>query len=332
MRKSNVKILPQINIMNAALCLFVVMIHLTFAPLSELTVKSLPHIAVFIANKSLCFCVPAFIFLSGFKLFKSYEKRPFKANSFFLRRFTKIAIPYFIAVLLYIIYFKSKGWLEDGILKALFLGTVSAHFYYIIIILQLYILFPLILKLFKGNSGAVLILSLFVTLFCAVFLNTGYWDRFFGTYIFYFVFGMFWAKNYLYKTANKYLPLAFVIYAVLLIFHLVRLYLSDYFEANYMAYHIVNMLYVMSAIIVLYAVSDKFLQKSYVVTSISNILSRYSYNIYLYHCLAIFILKYDILPSYNLSVKGNFLITAAVIYSVIAVLCTISYFVKRRKK
>ena len=318
--------------MNALLCLFVVMIHLTFAPLSELIQKSFPHIAIFVLNKTLGFCVPTFIFLSGFKLFKSYEKRPLNTKSFLKRRFNKIAVPYFIAVLIYMIYFGSKGWLEDGIFKSVFLGTVSAHFYYIVILLQLYLLFPILFRLFKRHSRTTFLCSAIITLFCVIFLQSGYWDRFFGTYIFYFVFGMFWAKYDLYEKIRGYMRIIAIAYAVLLIFHLTFLYLSNHSGIAYSAYPVINMLYVIFAMIMLYAVSYDFLQKISVVMALSGILGKYTYTIYLYHCLVIFILKYDILSRYNLSVKGNFFITTILVYLIIATLCAVSHFSKRSKE
>ncbi|MBR4721223.1 MAG: acyltransferase [Clostridia bacterium] len=330
MKKS--EYLPQITVMNALLCLFVVMIHLTFAPLAELIQKSFPHIAIFIINKTLGFCVPTFIFLSGFKLFKGYEKKPLNKKAFLRRRFKKIAVPYFIAVLIYMIYFGAKGWLEDGILKSLFLGTVSAHFYYVVILLQLYLLFPMLFRLFGKHSRTTFVCSVIITLFCVVFLQSGYWDRFFGTYIFYFVFGMFWAKYDLYELIKKYLRVIALSFAVLLILHLTFLYLSNYSGIDYSAYPIVNMLYDVSAMIMLYAVSYEFLQKLRTVIAISGILGKYTYTIYLYHCLAIFILRYDVLSKYNLSVKWNFFVSTVLIYSMIALLCAVSYLTERRKE
>lgn len=330
--RDNTKILPQITVMNALLCLFVVMIHLTFAPLSELTAKSFPHIAIFALNKGLCFCVPAFIFLSGFKLFASYTENPLNVNCFLKRRFKKIVIPYFIAVLIYIIYFGAKGWLEDGLFKLMFLGTVSAHFYYIVVLVQLYLLFPLIFRLFARHSRYMLIICAGITLFCIIFLQFGFWDRFFGTYIFYFVFGMFWAKYNLYKKLRKSILKISVICMILLFIHIFKLYMLEYGGWKYMAFPIINIIYVVFAIIIMYGVSEEFLKKSSKIVAISKLLSRYSYSIYLYHCLGIFILKYDILPKCALSAKGRFFVTSAVIYSLIAVLCGYSYFLKRRKK
>jgi peptidoglycan/LPS O-acetylase OafA/YrhL len=326
-----VKKLPQITVMNAVLCIFVVFIHLTFVPLSELIQKSTPHILLFAVYKSLCFCVPAFIFLSGFKLFKSYEERPLVIKQFFSRRFKKIVIPYFFAVLIYICYFGEKGWLEDGFWKSLILGTASAHFYYIVVLVQLYLLFPLIFRLFEKHSHTAFAVSLLVTLFCVIFLQTGYWDRFFGTYIFYFAFGMFWAKYDLYARIKEKIPKICIAYIVILIFHIFRLYMAEYGEYSYEMFPVLNMIYIILAIILLYAVSEEFLRYSSGIMRLSGLLGRCSYSIYLYHLLLISVLKYEILPHFNFSIKGEFLVTTAYIYTLIAIYCIIIRFAGRKR-
>lgn len=325
------KKLPQITVMNAVLCIFVVFIHLTFVPLSELIPKSAPHILIFVVYKSLCFCVPAFIFLSGFKLFKSYEEKPLDIKQFFMRRFKKIVIPYFFAVLIYIFYFGEKGWLEDGFWKSLILGTASAHFYYIVALVQLYMIFPLIFRLFEKHSHTTFAVSFLVTLFCVIFLQTGYWDRFFGTYIFYFVFGMFWAKYDLYARIKEKIPKIRIAYILILIFHIFRLYLAEYGGQSYEMFPVLNMMYIILAIILLYAVSEEFLRYSRRVMRVSRLLGRCSYSIYLYHLLVISVFKYEILPYFDFSIGGEFLVTTAYIYILIAAYCIIVHFAGRKK-
>lgn len=325
------KRLSQITVMNALLCLFVVMIHLTFSPLSELIIGSAPHIMIFAVNKALSFSVPAFIFLSGFKLYKCYTTRSLVVAQFLKRRTYKIVMPYFFAVLIYIAYFGIKGWLDGNIFEYLILGTISAHFYYIVVLVQLYLLFPLIFRLFTEHSRTVFAVSAFITLFSVIFLNTGYWDRFFGTYIFYFVFGMLWAKYDLYRIFRKMLYKICTAYAFIALIHICLLYLREYKEFAYRMYPIVNMIYSALAIIVLYAASKMLLKRSKTLVAISGLLGECSYSIYLYHLLVIFILKYDILPRFALSVSGRFFVMTIVLYGLIAVYCIAIHRLRREK-
>lgn len=132
-----------ITLMNMLLCFCVVAIHLTSIPLSQLAPDSFAYILVFAANKVLCFSVPAFIFLSGFKLYSGYGNRKMNLGKFYLRRVTKIVIPYVIAVLVFFVYFYAKKWVVAASLpEYIFLGTLVAHFYYVVIAVQLYVLFP----------------------------------------------------------------------------------------------------------------------------------------------------------------------------------------------
>ena len=87
-------------------------------------------------------------------------------------------------------------------------GTAHLHLYFVIIIIQLYILFPLLMQLMKKWSNAVLAFSLLITLVYQtgvylqllkiltfpVFIFPNY--IFFATWVFFFVLGMYFAVNF----------------------------------------------------------------------------------------------------------------------------------------
>jgi len=81
--------LKEISLMNVILCFSVVMIHLTSSPLAVLRKDSIWYLIIFMINKGLCFCVPAFIFLSGFKLYGKYKDEKIDIKRFFLRKIKK---------------------------------------------------------------------------------------------------------------------------------------------------------------------------------------------------------------------------------------------------
>jgi surface polysaccharide O-acyltransferase-like enzyme len=94
------------------------------------------------------FTVPMFVLLSGFALAKSEERRPFDLYLFFQRRLWRIVPPYILFTLLNIIQqskFQESDWLERGeqILKLLATGMGDYHLYFLGIIFQCYILYPL---------------------------------------------------------------------------------------------------------------------------------------------------------------------------------------------
>ncbi len=314
MEKRNFK---EITIMNAFLCLSVIMIHLTSSPVASLNYGSFWHILIFIINKSLCFCVPSFIFLSGFKLYNKYQNGKTDVKRFYVSRIKKIVVPYAFCVLVYFLYFWCKKWVSVNELpEFLFLGTLAAHFYYIVIAVQAYFVFPLLKCIFDKAPKLTLICALICSVLCLQFFKFTYSDRFLGTYIFYFVFGVFFAKYEIYKKSNKIFAVGFVGFAVLLIAHITLSYKAFSGNFIYKYAEIVNLLYVAFSIVTMYKIFEKMSQFASV-CSIANDLSKVSFSVYLYHILIIFILQYDVFIRFNLSEKYKFLISFAAVYALV---------------
>ena len=328
MKQENKMFFPHVTVMNALLCLFVVMIHCTGTPYSELSAGTWQHITIFSLNKLLTFSVPAFLFLSGFKLYKDSD---INVWAFYKRRFIKIVVPYIIAALIYILYFFKKGWLDGNFFEYLFLGTISAHFYYVMIAVQLYLLFPLILWFFRKHSITTGVLSAIMTVIFSCFLYHGFWDRFFGQYIFYFVFGMLWKKYGLGGKTGKFMPLVVLAYLAVTTFHLRMMYLCSFYGANYDFSQIVNIAFVLLSTVLLYVISEKVLIKSKAFSAASTAVSASSYSIYLYHCLLLYILQFDVFTKFSLTCGKRFIITLTVLYSVISLYCLLNSYIKRKK-
>lgn len=97
------------------------------------------------------FAVPAFIFITGMVLFYNYEDR-FNSRMFLKRRLTDIVLPYIIWSIIYICYYtwKTSGFagltsLDPGkVSMQLLTGKSSSHLWYITMLMQFYLLFPLI--------------------------------------------------------------------------------------------------------------------------------------------------------------------------------------------
>ena len=106
--------------------------------------------------------VPTFILLGSFVLFYNYYDRELSGKmllSFYVKRLKYIVIPY---VLFSILYFGLKWFLYydypslsfamEKFLGHLALGKAHPHLYYLFIIFQLYILFPIFLYIIQKNS------------------------------------------------------------------------------------------------------------------------------------------------------------------------------------
>ncbi len=305
-----------ISLMNVFLCFCVVMIHLTSSPLGALERGGFSHIFIFVINKLLCFSVPAFIFLSGFKLYSKYSDEKINLKEFFSKRVKKIIVPYIISVFVYFIYFYLKHWVSiKDLLEYIFLGTLAAHFYYIIIAVQMYLLFPFLKNIFNKNQVLTIVLTLVLTVLCQQFLTFKYSDRFFGSYIFYFVLGILFAR---YKASeSKYLVTGALGFLPAAILHISLSYMSGLERFVYSYAEIVNIIYVTFSIMTIYGVCIRLSGKYDFINKYAKMLGNISYNVYLYHILVIFFLEYDVFPYFDLSVKERFVISFIFVYSLI---------------
>lgn len=152
--------IPELNLVRGISILAVLMVHATSASMASMKESSLYGAYVFLNTFSL-FCVPAFIFLTGFVLFYNYYDKPLTISTvkqFFGKRLMSIVIPYlFISiayfVLKYFLYYRSLSAPEllDMLGGYLLYGKAYTHLYYVFIIIQFYILFPLLLFLFQRS-------------------------------------------------------------------------------------------------------------------------------------------------------------------------------------
>ncbi|MBD2869226.1 acyltransferase [Paenibacillus arenilitoris] len=156
--------LPELDLVRAFGIIAVVMIHATSSIVNNYDrASSFYPIYVFL-NVFSKFAVPVFIFLSGFVLFYNYIDKPFTARAigeFYKKRLMKTVIPFLLFSFLYwgltrlanygftdirtfIGYFANENFLEK-----LLTGKTYTHLYFVVIILQFYILAPLLLYAVK---------------------------------------------------------------------------------------------------------------------------------------------------------------------------------------
>lgn len=155
---NNYKTLSGINFVRALAILAVVIIHVT----ADLTVRigesslalaegSKTQIFFFAINKLCNFAVPIFIILSGLVLFYRYKNDwgTHKVLSFYKKRLFSALIPYIFWAIIYYFYnqflfFDDISFDWDSFINDFLWGNTSYHLYFMIIILQFYILFPLL--------------------------------------------------------------------------------------------------------------------------------------------------------------------------------------------
>ncbi|HUW63662.1 MAG TPA: acyltransferase [Spirochaetia bacterium] len=102
-----------------------------------------------------------FMFVTGVVLFYGYDGRKINITSFYRRRLKNIFIPYAVWTAIYllidrwsnIIYWSNAGdfvitWAENIVS-----GKAYSHLYYIVVAIQFYLLFPLLLAIFKPRKA-----------------------------------------------------------------------------------------------------------------------------------------------------------------------------------
>ncbi|MDO7908500.1 acyltransferase [Paenibacillus sp. JX-17] len=151
--------IPELDVYRAMAIMAVIMIHATSQTIVETQGSSLFH-PFLLLNIFSKFAVQVFIFLSGFVLFYNYIDKPFgwkTAGAFYKKRLLYIIVPYVIFSALYYVmklYFNDQlntpfPELASRFWTKLWQGNAHTHLYYLIIMIQLYVIFPLFLAIFK---------------------------------------------------------------------------------------------------------------------------------------------------------------------------------------
>lgn len=172
----------------------VIIVHVTAIAYTLYDKDSFQLFAVTLLNRTFKFTTPVFIFLGGLMVSVKYRNKPFKTLPFYIDRFKRIIVPYLIFSLIYML---SHVILFDAdysvvtIIKQLIAGTAKYHLYFVIIISQLYLITPLLIKLkFSKHKHIITIITLLINLWAVVYLIFPYSDRFFLKYTFPFIVGL----------------------------------------------------------------------------------------------------------------------------------------------
>lgn len=147
----------ELDIVRAGAIAAVLLIHGTASATVDLPVSGRTQILYEAVNRLSYYAVFLFIFLSGLVLFYSYMDtwKVKDIGTFYRKRLQYIVIPYLIWSIFYYLYNPAVtpewgielDWL--AFLKQLRWGETGYHLYFMIIILQFYALFPLIVTMAK---------------------------------------------------------------------------------------------------------------------------------------------------------------------------------------
>ena len=137
----------ELNYFNAISCLAVILIHVLSYSVVALQKQSWQFAAVFFPWQIAAYVVPAFLFCGAVKLsFQINESKLPSWPVYMKRRIQKVYLPYVLATVVYFLVFGIFGKLGLSLrqlLHYLLVGDVSAPLYYIIVVMQFYLLLPL---------------------------------------------------------------------------------------------------------------------------------------------------------------------------------------------
>ncbi len=283
---------------------FTRMEHINSLALSYMTIDAFTH-----------FAVPAFVFVSGFVLYNKYSKKT-EWNIFYRKRLNSIVPQYFIVSTFYMVSFFIASKLINttidldltSVLYRYLTGGAFYHLWFFVLIIQLYIMYPFILKIYnyakqKKNLFLLLSLSYILSILYSIFMDgheaLGQITLFSG-YIFYFVLGMYINEEYNllnsnYFTLNK-LSCSLGVLFIGTVFYIVE------FAMNYFSYELIKAnvllenfwtllapIYFASITLIFLYISMNL--KSDLLSTLVGKIGSYSFAIYLVHAVILDILK-----------------------------------------
>ncbi len=199
----------ELNYFNAIACLFVILIHVLSLGINTVERTSPAMALIYIPWKLAAYVVPGFLFTGAVKMAMGFDSgREGRYLPYVLRRITKIYVPYVITVCVYFAYFWYIGrYVADPmlLLRSIIVGDISSPFYYIVTVMQFYLLMPIWRFITKHIPYFVSIpVSILVTfasirindvlnVYGITFLGS---DRVFTSYLFFWVVGLYVGANY----------------------------------------------------------------------------------------------------------------------------------------
>lgn len=209
--------LPEFDLLRSLAIIGVVIIHIT-APLDLYTHQGIFIYYLFVSlHLAQRFCVPVFIIISGFFLTYNIDNQQ-NPTLVLKKRLFRIIPPYLFWSLFF--YFLDLALGERTfnlflLIKDLLTGSTVGSYYFIVLIIQFYVLWWLLSKLKIWNYTRLLIISLALQILITSYLyyylfQVHYFPvidlmyRLIAAWSFYFIFGLFLGKNY--EDTKKSLP------------------------------------------------------------------------------------------------------------------------------
>lgn len=328
--------ITEISVFEFFMCMFVILIHLLSEGVDTFPKWSFGSVLFSSLTRLTTFAVPGFVFTSAVKLFYKYgDSARFSYGKFLWGRCRKIIFPYLLAVTVYYAVFV---WILhlypyhfDQYLDFLISGNISAQFYFVILILQFYLLMPIWLSFSRIKIRAFgLILS---AVACGItILSRMYFPysagiaKVFPSYLIFWILGTYVGLYYdtferLVKQ-NK-LPI-YIGWLILAVVHCILSYMQFCGRIVYRFSPVLVVFFCLFAIFGFYSYArDLTLSLERLGKGLLTSISQASYDIYLWHCLIILVL-YHYLTEWEIdSILTRFCIAFVTTYGISIIFCVL---------
>jgi probable poly-beta-1,6-N-acetyl-D-glucosamine export protein len=280
------------------------------------------------------FAVPLFVCISGFVLFNKYQGS-YSLHIFYKKRFLSVVPPYILFSLFGILFvyvgkiYFGKFWNFNiiDIISQYLTGEAFFQPWFFLLIIQLYILYPVIERLFAKSvqyhkTLYLLIGLLFIQIvYQIVLIGEMYWigtATLFLGYSFYFVLGMFVRlhypvyKNRIFLIQNHF----FTLFSALLLATLLSIvtYYIEYFESdhfllfsyiyNWIAVIVMPLYYILIFMVCLFIALNFLKTTRNEINKIVKIIGNYSFGIYLVHVFVVYGVASILLPKVGLDMNN----------------------------
>ncbi|MDR1706153.1 MAG: acyltransferase [Clostridiales bacterium] len=299
----------EITVMSAILCLVVIYFHVLGEAVIGYQKDSIQFAISFYSQRLCAITVPCFTFISALKYFIRFgEGRDFKYGPFILGRAKRIYLPYLLWTAIHYAYFLYRQYFPFNIQDFLgyaALGSVSYQYYFIIIIMQFYLLMPVWRAIRNAKKTLVPVivaagglLGIFISVYAgdviaAITGGTGfrlpYADRYFVSYLAYWLLGLYCGTHYdsVLAFIRRHRPVFILSYVIFGGLHATLYY---FFNRNFFYYSYAEAMQVpfcITAIFMMLTLSDLLTQKIPKILPTLQKLAGASFYIYLSHSLVL---------------------------------------------
>lgn len=337
----------EISVLNVLFCLMVIFIHVTAAPLtSNNTTENISKI-LFFFHRMCGVAVHGFVFLSGLKLFlKDTDKISYP--KYIKSRFKRIYVPYLIFTILYYLFEVSRNiYVFDfrQLVEFLILGNGEAHLYFVFVIMQFYLLFPLWRRLLKTkNLNLLLGIALVINFICYCHLphilaslnitkNFSYNHGLFTSYIFVWILGCVCGKYYekFVAIAKRKIWTYGLLTLVLLFTDVIMAYNFTYNNVNIPVLSYIRLIYLYAMLMFLYGVFVNFDFRIFR-TKLFQKIDKSTFSIFLFHLFVIYAVDSFTKEMFSFGQLKMYAINFVLVYTISVSMCVmIGDYLRRHK-